>query len=97
MTPLMLMRVIYAVLALGLAVAAHLIIRCVLPYQDGRSHLALLSLFRALRFYWLLIAASMGINIACGVAPWGSLILPSLGSAYLLYALIRFLKMVRGW
>lgn len=87
-------RGVYLLVALGVVGASHRIVKEVLQYRDGKSQEALLIWFRAIRAYGLLLALNMTINIAYGGPPSWGLWLPTVGAMYLLYALIRFLRVV---
>lgn len=90
-------RVVYLLTATGLSVASHLVIGTVLSYKDGKSQEALLVWFRAVRAYSALLALNMAANLLLGIGSTWGLILTTLGAIYLLYAMLCFLKVVRGW
>ena len=88
-------RAVYLAAALGAAILSHLILQSVAQYRDGKSQLALLVWFRAMRVYGVLLAANMAANIVIGGGSHWGLVLSAIGAIYLAYALIVFYRTVR--
>ena len=90
-------RLTYLALAIGLTASAHAVLCVVKAYTDGKSQAALLILFRAWRVYGALLTVNMVVNLALNDgSPWG-LWMAVAGAAYLVWAMVRFMRVVRGW
>jgi heme A synthase len=81
--------------SLAVAVVSHLIVGMVAAYRDGSSQRALLTWFRAMRVYAVLMAVNMALNVFTNGPNWWAMMLSVVGAAYLLYALVVFYRTVR--